>query len=57
MKLKLDENISRHLKPVLENLNYDVLTVSDQGLLSQNDTTTLYSLAGVCRQLREIIVP
>ena len=39
MKLKLDENISRHLKPVLENVNHDVLTVSDQGLLSQNDTT------------------
>ena len=38
MKLKLDENISRHLKPILANLNHDVLTVSDQGLLSQNDT-------------------
>jgi predicted nuclease of predicted toxin-antitoxin system len=38
MKLKLDENLSRHLKPVLENLNYDVLTVSDQDLLSQDDT-------------------
>ena len=39
MKLKLDENLSRHLKHVLENLNYDVLTASDQGLLSQDDTT------------------
>lgn len=39
MKLKLDENISRHLKSVLESLKYDVLTVSDQGLLSENDTT------------------
>jgi len=38
MKLKLDENISRHLKPILEDLNHDLLTVSDQGLLSQNDT-------------------
>jgi predicted nuclease of predicted toxin-antitoxin system len=37
MKLKLDENLSRHLKHVLENLNHDVLTVSDQGLLSQDD--------------------
>ena len=25
MKLKLDENISRHLKPVLEDLNYNGL--------------------------------
>lgn len=32
-------HISRHLKPVLENLNYDVPTVSDQGLLAQNDIT------------------
>ena len=39
MKLKLDENLSRHLKHVLENLNYDVLTASDQGLLSQDDIT------------------
>jgi hypothetical protein len=35
MKLKLDENISRHLKPIMENLNYDVLTVSDQDLVSK----------------------
>ena len=39
MKLKLDENISCHLKTVLKNLNHDVLTVSDQDLLSQNDIT------------------
>ena len=30
---------SRHLKPVLESLSYNMLTVSDQGLLSQNDIT------------------
>lgn len=39
MKLKLDENLSRHLKPILEEQNFDVLTVSDEGLLSQDDTT------------------
>ena len=33
MKLKLDENLSRHLKPILEKQNFDVLTVS------QDDTT------------------
>ena len=39
MKLKLDENLSRHLKPILEEQNFDVLTVSDEGLLSQDDIT------------------
>jgi hypothetical protein len=34
MKLKLDENLLRHLKPILEEQNFDVLTVSDEGLLS-----------------------
>lgn len=39
MKLKLDENISRHLKPKLKLLGHDVLTAADEGLLSQPDTT------------------
>ena len=38
MKLKLDENISRHLKPLLTGLGHDVLTVADENLLSQPDT-------------------
>ncbi len=38
MKLKLDENISRHLKNRLEQQGYDVMTVADEGLLSQPDT-------------------
>jgi predicted nuclease of predicted toxin-antitoxin system len=37
MKLKLDENLSRHLKPVLIALGHDVLTVADEGLLSRPD--------------------
>jgi predicted nuclease of predicted toxin-antitoxin system len=37
MKLKLDENLSRHLKPVLTLLEHDVLTAADEGLLSQSD--------------------
>jgi predicted nuclease of predicted toxin-antitoxin system len=37
MKLKLDENLSRHLKVVLSRLNHDVVTVADQGLLSRTD--------------------
>ena len=39
VKLKLDENLSRHLKQSLRALNYDVTTAADQGLLSQPDTT------------------
>jgi len=39
VKLKLDENLSRHLKQSLSALNNDVTTVADQGLLSQPDTT------------------
>jgi predicted nuclease of predicted toxin-antitoxin system len=37
VKLKLDENMSRHLRPVLEALGHDVLSVADEGLLSQPD--------------------
>ncbi len=37
MKLKLDENLSRHLKPTLSFLEHDVLTAADEGLLSQSD--------------------
>jgi len=38
MKLKLDENLSRHLKPTLIELGYDVLTAADENLLSHPDT-------------------
>ena len=38
MKLKLDENLSRHLKPVLTHLGHDVLTAADEDLLSRPDT-------------------
>lgn len=38
MKLKLDENLSRHLKPVLVGLGHDVLTAADEDLLSRPDT-------------------
>jgi predicted nuclease of predicted toxin-antitoxin system len=37
MKLKLDENLSRHLKPVLERIGHDVETAADEGLLSKSD--------------------
>jgi predicted nuclease of predicted toxin-antitoxin system len=38
MKLKLDENLSRHLKPVLTEFGHDVLTAADENLLSRPDT-------------------
>ena len=37
MKLKLDENLSRHLKPILIGLGHDVLTAADEDLLSRPD--------------------
>lgn len=36
-RLKLDENLSRHLKAPLSALGHDVQTVADQGLLSEPD--------------------
>ena len=38
MKLKLDENLSRHLKPILIEFGHDVLTAADENLLSHPDT-------------------
>jgi|SRR5213593_2723908 len=38
MKLKLDENLSRHLKPALIAMGHDVLTAADEDLLSRPDT-------------------
>jgi predicted nuclease of predicted toxin-antitoxin system len=37
MRLKLDENLSRHLKPALIELGHDVLTAADENLLSRPD--------------------
>jgi predicted nuclease of predicted toxin-antitoxin system len=38
MKLKLDENLSRHLKRTLSALQHDVSTAEEEGLLSQPDS-------------------
>ncbi|MDD5306413.1 MAG: DUF5615 family PIN-like protein [Deltaproteobacteria bacterium] len=37
MKLKLDENLSRHLKEDLVFLGHDALTAAEEGLLSRPD--------------------
>lgn len=39
MNLKLDENLSRHLEPLLSALQHDVKTAADEGLLSEPDAT------------------
>jgi predicted nuclease of predicted toxin-antitoxin system len=38
MRLKLDENLSRHLKPLLIARGHDTLTAADEHLLSRPDT-------------------
>ena len=38
MRPKLDENLSRHRKPVLNGPGHDTLTTPDEGLLSRPDT-------------------
>jgi len=37
MKMKLDENISRHLKPILNEKGHETLTAEDEGLLNKTD--------------------
>ena len=38
MKIKLDENLSRHLKGQLAQLGHDVSTALEEGLLGKLDT-------------------
>ena len=45
MRLKLDENLSRHLKPILIALGHDALTTADEGLLSRPDIEVASSAA------------
>lgn len=51
MKLKLDENLSRHLKAVLEKNHYDVTTAAEEGLLSKPDIFVAKAAAGEGRIL------
>jgi len=41
MKIKLDQNISRHVRGVLERLKHDVDTVFDEGLSGSPDVKVL----------------
>ncbi len=38
MKIKLDENISRHLKSILSNKGHEIVTAEDEGLLGKADS-------------------
>ncbi len=38
MKIKLDESLSRHLKPLLLEAGHDTATAADQHLLAKSDT-------------------
>lgn len=51
MKIKLDENLSRHLKVVLEELGHDAHTVADEGLLSHPDADVAAAASGEQRLL------
>ena len=37
MRIKLDENISRHLKPLLSSESHEIVTVEEEGLLGKSD--------------------
>jgi predicted nuclease of predicted toxin-antitoxin system len=52
MKLKLDENLSRPLKPILIGLGHDVLTAADEDLLSHPDADVA---AGAAREGRILL--
>ena len=51
MRLKLDGNLCRHLKPILAGLGHEVLTASDEGLLSRSDMEVAAAAAREDRML------
>jgi len=51
MRIKLDENLSRHLKTTLAASGHDVLTVADEGLLAQPDHVVAAAAAAEGRVL------
>lgn len=51
MKIKLDQNLSIHLREVLAELNYDVDTEFDEGLAGVDDVTVLQAASSQDRIL------
>lgn len=51
MKLKLDENLSWHLKAILQSCGHDADTAADEGLLSKSDVEIGDAAKGAGRML------
>jgi predicted nuclease of predicted toxin-antitoxin system len=51
VRLKLDENLSRHLKPLLQSLGHDVSTVAEEGLVGQADSAIVAAAISEGRML------
>lgn len=51
MRVKLDENLSRHLKTNLQHLGHEVETVGEEGLLSRPDVDVAAAAASERRML------
>ena len=51
MRIKLDENLSRHLAAVLAGLGHDVTTVADEDLLGEPDTRIAAAAGGEGRMV------
>ncbi|MDH4268306.1 MAG: DUF5615 family PIN-like protein [Deltaproteobacteria bacterium] len=48
MKIKLDENLSRHLKIVVNQKGHEAITVEDEGLLGKTDVETVKIWGQTC---------
>jgi predicted nuclease of predicted toxin-antitoxin system len=56
VRLKLDENLSRHLAPVLSSRGPDVTTTADEGLLSRSDAGVAAAAQNEGRLLLTLVV-
>lgn len=52
MKFKIDENLPVEVAELLQQANYDAMTVHDQNLQGRNDTT----LSQICQQEKRILI-
>jgi predicted nuclease of predicted toxin-antitoxin system len=53
VRLKLDENLSRHLRQALCDLQHDVTTAAEEGLLSKRDTAVAAAAKNEGRKTRQ----
>lgn len=52
MKFKIDENLPIEIADILKSLNYDVVTVLDQGMIGARDNTII----NVCSEEERILI-